>query len=77
MNPSFLAIVAAASLAPVAIASETVTAEPDESSYHFVSHYSIDVAATAEEVWDQLVDVGSWMVRVRPVAGVRHSRTGR
>lgn len=47
--------------ARAATASETVTAEPDGSSYYFVSHYSIAVAATAGEVWPHLVDVGSWM----------------
>ena len=42
-------------------ASETVTDEPDGSSYHFVAHYTIDLKASAPEVWDQLVDLRSWM----------------
>lgn len=56
-------LLVAAAIAPLqqATASETVTAEPDGTSYHFVSHYTIDVAASASEVWDQLVDLGSWM----------------
>jgi hypothetical protein len=45
----------------VANGSETVTPEPDGSSYHFVSHYSVEVDASARAVWKQLVDVGSWM----------------
>ena len=57
----FLLLLLAMPLVPVASASETLTAEPGGSSYHFVSHYSIDVAASANEVWNQLVDVGSWM----------------
>ena len=42
-------------------ASETVTAEPDGLSYHFVSHYSVDIDGAPAEVWKQLIDVGSWM----------------
>ena len=45
----------------IATASETVTAEPNGSSYHFVSHYSVDVNASVPAVWQHLVDVGSWM----------------
>ena len=54
-------VVAAAACGPAVIASETVTSEPDDSSYHFVSHYSIDVNAPAAAVWEHLIDVGSWM----------------
>ncbi|MEM7284387.1 MAG: hypothetical protein AAF438_22535 [Pseudomonadota bacterium] len=42
-------------------ASETVTLEPDGSSYHFVSHYSIVINGSASAVWDHLVDLGAWM----------------
>ena len=41
--------------------SGTITDEPEENSYHYTSHYSIDIAASAEEVWKHLVDLGSWM----------------
>ena len=51
----------AITLVQAATASETLTAEPDGSSYHFVSHYSIDVAAPAKEVWKHLVALDSWM----------------
>lgn len=57
----FSLLMLAMTSAPTATASETLTVEPDGTSYHFVSHYSIDVAAPADEVWNQLVDVGSWM----------------
>ncbi len=46
---------------PSAVASETVTPEPDHSAYHFVSHFSVDIEASAEDVWPQLRDLGSWM----------------
>ncbi len=55
------ALAAAALLAAAARASETVTPEPDGSSYHFVAHYAVDVDASSSAVWDQLVDIGSWM----------------
>jgi len=44
-----------------ALASETVTVEPDPDSYHFVSHYSIVIDAPIETVWQHLVNLGSWM----------------
>ncbi len=59
MRTTCIAIVLA--LVPAANASETITPEPDGSSYHFVSHYSVDVNASAAAVWQQLIDVGSWM----------------
>ena len=61
MKSSCFAVAAAVAFVSAAMASETVTPEPDESSYHFVSHYSIEVSAPASAVWNQLVDVGSWM----------------
>ena len=54
-------LIAVIASAPVAAASESLIAEPDGSSYHFVSHYSVDVAASAADVWDHLVDLASWM----------------
>ena len=42
-------------------ASETVTAEPGGSAYHYVAHYSVEISASAAEVWEHLVNVGSWM----------------
>lgn len=42
-------------------ASETVTAEPDGASYHFVAHYSVEIDRPAADVWKHLIDVGSWM----------------
>ena len=61
MKVNFFVIATAIAFASVAMASETVTPEPDESSYYFVSHYSVDVNAPASAVWKQLIDVGSWM----------------
>lgn len=61
MKISRFTLVAAVMLVSIATASETITPEPDESSYHFVSHYSVVVNAPASAVWNQLVDVGSWM----------------
>lgn len=58
---TWFAFTATMSFTSAATASETITSEPDESSYHFVSHYSIEIAASADTVWDQLVDVSSWM----------------
>ena len=54
-----LAVIAA--LSSKAFATETITLEPDGSSYHFVSHYSVDVDAPASVVWKHLIDIGSWM----------------
>ena len=54
-------LIAAIVLARVATASETIIAEPDGSSYQFVSHYTVNVAASANDVWNHLVDLGSWM----------------
>ncbi len=59
MRTTCIAIILA--LVSLANASETVTSEPDGSSYHFVSHYSVDVNASAPAVWQQLIDVRSWM----------------
>lgn len=54
-----------------ATASETVTAEPDGSSYHFVSHYKVHIDAPAGDVWPRLIDIGSWMYEfdLAPVSG--------
>ena len=62
MRTRFLCtILAVLAWLPSASASETVTPEPDGSSYHFVSHYTVEIDSPASTVWDQLVDVGSWM----------------
>ena len=34
---------------------------PDQDSGHYVSHYSIAIDAPIEVVWENLIDVGSWM----------------
>lgn len=41
--------------------SESLTVEPGGSSYHFVSHYTVEIDAPVEEVWEHLIDLGSWM----------------
>lgn len=61
MKSTCFAVAAVVAFTTVAMASETLTPEPDESSYHFVSHYTIDVNAPASRVWSQLVDLRSWM----------------
>lgn len=42
-------------------ASDAVTTEPDKNSYHFVSHYSVEIDAPAAAVWPHLINLGSWM----------------
>ncbi len=42
-------------------ASETITPEPDDSAYHYVSHYSVKIDVPANAVWSHLVDLSSWM----------------
>ncbi len=42
-------------------ASETVTLEPDQKTYHFVSSYAVVINAPANLIWPQLLDLGSWM----------------
>jgi len=42
-------------------ASDATTVEPDGDSYHYVSHFSIEIDAPIERVWENLIDVGSWM----------------
>ena len=54
-------VIAAAVFAIAAAASETITVEPDGTTYHFVSHYSVEIDAPVSDVWTQLIDVGSWM----------------
>lgn len=41
--------------------SAAITVEPDRSSYHYVSHYSIEIDAPVDTVWKNLIDVSSWM----------------
>ncbi|MEL7537004.1 MAG: hypothetical protein AAFM91_08005 [Pseudomonadota bacterium] len=61
MKIAILAVIFAGVFATGASASETLISEPDESSYHFVSHYSIEINASANEVWNEMIDLGSWM----------------
>ncbi len=42
-------------------ASETITTEPNENSYNFVSSYSVLIDAPAEVVWPHLRNLGAWM----------------
>ena len=57
----FAAIAAVVSQVSPTWASETVTPELGGSSYYFVSHYTVEIDAPAAKVWQQLVDIGSWM----------------
>lgn len=43
------------------LAQGTLTLEPENESYNFVSHYRIEIAAPKSKVWEHLVDLGSWM----------------
>jgi hypothetical protein len=45
-----------------AFANGTITPEPGEDSYRFDAHYRISIDAPVEDVWRQLMDLGSWMV---------------
>ena len=42
-------------------AHETLTLEPDENSYSFVSQYRKAINVAPEKVWPHLVDLKSWM----------------
>ena len=74
MKLACYAVVAALIYVSPSAASETLTPEPDGSSYHFVSHYAVEIDSPAGVVWSQLIDVGSWMYEFelplehRPVA---------
>lgn len=54
-----------------AIASETITDEPGDDSYNFVSYYSVEIKAPAASVWKHLINLGSWMVdfEMKPIQG--------
>lgn len=54
------------------IASETLTGEPDGNSYHFVSHYSVEIKAPVATVWKHLIDLGSWMYdfEMKPISSL-------
>ncbi len=41
--------------------SETLTPEPDASSYNFVTHYRVEIDARIERVWPVLLDFKAWM----------------
>ena len=61
MKTGFFATVTAVFVVSQTTASETVTPEPDESSYHFVSQYGVEIGAPVSTVWNQLIDLSSWM----------------
>jgi len=42
-------------------ASDTITTEPGDDAYSFVSHYRIPIDAPVDIVWSHLMDLGSWM----------------
>ena len=44
-----------------ATGSESVTPEPADDTYNFVSHYRVNIAAPVELVWPVLMDLKSWM----------------
>lgn len=56
-----LAVLIGLSLCNQAVASEAVTPAPEGSDYHYVSHYSLEVDASVSAVWQQVVDLKSWM----------------
>ncbi len=43
------------------LASESITDEPTSNAYYYSSHYSIEIDAPASTVWENLIDLGSWM----------------
>ena len=45
----------------IGYASETVTEEPGDTAYSFVSHYRIAIDAPLETVWRHVINVQSWM----------------
>lgn len=51
---------------------ESLTPEPGGNSYHYVSHYSVEIAAPVADVWIQLTDLDSWMYEfdLAPESGV-------
>jgi len=53
------------------LGSEGLTDEPDGQSYNFVTHYSVEIHAPAKAVWNNLIDLGSWMYdfEMEPVSG--------
>lgn len=61
MRSGWLAAIAVALYVSTASASETITPEPDGSSYHFVAHYTVEIDAPVTAVWEQLIDISSWM----------------
>ena len=46
---------------PLATAHETLTPEPTDSSYHFTTHYRVQIHAPAHIVWLVMIDLKSWM----------------
>lgn len=57
-----LALLMVTFMSPVfAYSSETVTVEPGDGAYSFVSHYRIAIDAPLPTVWRQLLNLHSWM----------------
>lgn len=54
-----------------AFAQETLTPEPEDGVYNFVSHYRVEIAAPPAAVWPVLLDLGGWMYdfEMAPVSG--------
>ena len=61
MRVSCRVAVVLALLCPSVSASEAITPEPTGSAYNFVSHYSVEINASREAVWQQLIALESWM----------------
>jgi len=61
ISKSFFATTILLFVSLTAHASETITVEPDQNSYHHVSHYNVAIEAPANAVWPHLIDLGSWM----------------
>ena len=61
MRSKLLFIFAALAYLANVNAADSVTSEPGGTAYYFTSHYSIDINAPSSAVWDQLIDLGSWM----------------
>ncbi len=61
MRTLHLYALAAILLATDVHASESVSGEFGAEAYYFSSHYTIEIDASASAVWEQLIDLGSWM----------------
>ena len=70
-NAVLLILLAVLGYAGHARASDAITAEPGGAAYHYVSHYSVEIAASASAVWPHLLNMGAWMYEfeMSPVRG--------